>query len=678
MNVRIFLLIIFFLPRNLCGQAPALRDQLSLNGTWPKGGIVPQYGGIDHFKDQVFERKVDVPASWQSKRCKLEFGAVNFIADIYVNDTLVFNHVGGWNPFSVDITDRIEAGKTFWLKVRVKGPENPPVTDEKGSYQWPVGGWSNKSGIADDVWLRSYGNVHIDDVFIQTSFRKKEISVDYTLINTTTQERTVNIVAKAVRAAGGKRALVFTKKNVTIKAGSTLKVTLAKNWKNPALWWPDRPVLYHLFTKILSEGQKMDAETHRFGFREFWIQGNQFRLNGVRINLYGDYQTFASTYYTKPEIHTPENWLETIDRMKALNIRILRFHHNPVPQYILDAADEKGLLICDESAHYGRKYLKTVDRENYVKNGVAWVQPWIRADRNHPSIYMWNATNEMTYNFVLPFTKQEILEFGDAIRKMDTTRPVGYDGDKDIGGALIDFHYPEGYNKEPVGSIYSWADKVHPDKPTGSGELLHTKSPLPDVQMNVERNTWWLGIWTRGMRYTNWTNVKPSCYWFTQQDLNSPDSLRKVRSINLRNAYAPIALFDKAYDDLGITPFVTGIIPGGTLPILSAGSNISRALVLYNDEFIGDEVKVNVILRSSGKIYAQGNATFKMAPGEHIDIQSDFQVPYISGQQMELIFRTYKFGKLKFEEGRTFKVIGPQRPIHHKTNPKMKIMQVFR
>jgi hypothetical protein len=640
---------------------PALRDEVSLNGTWDQGGAVPQYQGVVDFDQQTFQRQVSVPATWSGKIIKIEFGAVNFIADVFLNDRHVAHHVGGWNPFAVDVTKRVQPGSDFTLKVDVKGPRHPPIVDANGAFQWPVGGWSKRGGICDDVWLRAYGTVHIEDAFIQTSFRKKILTVDYAVTNTDTQVRTVHIEADVVAAATGETEKSFTGPTVTLEPGETKVVQAVWEWSNPELWWPDSPTLYHLRSHLVADGATLDAETRRFGFREFWTLGNQFRLNGVRVNLFGDYQVFGDGWYTSPELYTPEVWPETVDKIKSQNIRILRWHHNPVPQYVLDVTDEKGLLICDESANYARKYLVESDQAAYLKNCKTWIGPWIKADRNHPCIYLWNATNEMTYKGLGGFDPTDLKGLGDLIRSCDPTRPVGYDGDAHAGlqkwppveDVLIDYHYPEGYNKEPVGSIYGWAHLVRPDKPTGTGECLHTKSPLPEVQYAVARNTWWLGIWLRGLRYTNWTNVKPACYWFAHED-----DFAGVRAANMRNAYAPVALFDKEYDDLGIAPYVTGLTPGGTLPAVNAGATLHRTLVLYNDEFRDTAVQVEVLVTSGGETRARGTKPFDVPLGEHIDVPCSFQVPFVGGEEMELVLRTFKGGVQKFEEARRFAVQG--------------------
>lgn len=672
--------------------APALRDQISLNGEWPVGGTVPTYMGIKNLDERTYEREVMVPAAWSGKVIKLEFGAVNFIAAVFVDGTLVHEHVGGWCPFAIDLTGRVRPGAAFRLKAHVKDATHPPIVDANKAFAWPVGGWRQFGGIADDVWLRAYGEVHIEDAFIQTSLAKRELAVDYTVRNASAQTQTFTLAADVVRESSGATEHRLASPATTLAAGETRLVRVTSRWKNPALYWPDQPALYHLCSRVVSTSSPpasaggtpptLDTETRRFGFREITIRGNQFYWNGIRANLYGDYQVFGDTWYVdSAKLHTPEALPATFDRIKAMNIRVLRWHHNPVPAYVLDLADEKGLLICSESANYGRDFHKKSNHALYLENARKTIAPWIRAERNHPSIYIWNATNEMTHSFTGPFAPDSLLPLGADIARLDPTRPVGYDGDTGRSNpianpdprelqknrirqaALVDYHYPEAYNKEPTGSIYGWAHLVFADKPTGAGEMLHTKSPIKDIQPIMERNTWWLGIWLRGLRYTDWTNVKPACWWFTDADLASDNPAQRQRTLNLRNALAPVALFDKAYDDLGITPYVTGTTPGGTLPTLAAGTEHRRTLIAYNDEFRDTAVTLEVSLQSAGQTLASACKKISLELGAHRDIPCRFTLPPLpEGSEFTLLLRTYKRGQLTFEEPRRFTIASSPPP----------------
>ena len=146
--------------------------------------------------------------------------------------------------------------------------------------------------------------------------------------------------------------------------------------------------------------------------------------------------------------------------------------------------------------------------------------------------------------------------------------------------------------------------------------------------------------------------MRPACFWYCDEDMSG------IKAQLLKCAYAPVALFDKAYDDLGIDPYVTGTTPGGTLPSISAGSWPNRTLILYNDEFHTTQVEVEVIIRVDGQQFAQGTRTYDVTLGEHVDIPCKFQAPMRGGKVMDMVLITRKNGVQKFEEARRFRISG--------------------
>jgi hypothetical protein len=148
------------------------------------------------------------------------------------------------------------------------------------------------------------------------------------------------------------------------------------------------------------------------------------------------------------------------------------------------------------------------------------------------------------------------------------------------------------------------------------------------------------------MRYTDFTDIRPyTLGWSWDLDLADP------KVVNLKNSYAPVALFDKAYDDLGIDP-----IMNRNYPQLDEGAVVKRTLVLYNDEFVDTHVTVKIEIRSGGKTYATGTRAFNLPLGEHMDIPYSFQVPHVGGSLLEVILITRKKGSKRFEEVKKFNV----------------------
>ncbi len=669
------IIILFIFCPLLTSAPPPLRDQILLNGRWDKGEIIPQYVG-QKFSQRTYTRTITIPGRWKGKIIKLDFEAVNFIADIYVDNRHAANHIGAWVPFPVDITKFVKPGGKFKLKVQVKGSIHKPYVNDNNKAVWPVGGHrldGSESGIVDDVWLRAYGSVYIEDAFIQTSYQMKKLTIEYTLYNSENVKKTVKLIAdiirektvKSISPSSGPTGYLKIKAEktlpeieVTLAPGETKVVQIKDKWPNPALWMPDNPRLYILRSRLSINNKDLDLELRRFGFREIWIKGNKFILNGIRINLRGEN---IPRNWTNPKYLTPQYWPRLVDvMMKKLNFNVLRFHQFPTANFMLDVADEKGLLIVSESAMYARNFytkLNKEEKQQLVNNTVKyWTGPWIKDERNHPSIFMWSACNEMRH-WVNVLSKSQVYELGAAIRKYDTTRPITHEGDGEVGDPIgkdvVNLHYPEHFRQQPNGSIYKWANMVYPDKPTGSGEIFSVSRR----SLFRERNMWWQGTWIRGMRYVNFADIRPFVmHWAWDEDYPFEYEKRKIPFAreNLKKSFAPVALFDKEYDELGIDP-----VMNGEYPSLDEGEKVKRTLVLYNDEFSGTEITVNVDIlgvKEGEYVYGGGTKTVHVGLGEHIDIPYSFQVPYDLPSVLIVQLIAKKDGKERFNERKYFAV----------------------
>ncbi len=656
------------------------RTEICLDGIWeftPIGQektsiIVPDYWDAHpEFKKvdrAIYERIVQIPDTkdWESKILKIEFEGVNFIADVYINDELVFNHIGGWVPFTIDITRFVKAGESCRLKVDVKGGSYQPIVDEGLNPQWPVGfsGHTRKWGIIFDVWLRAFGKIHTNDVFIKTSFRNKRIYADLEICNTDIKERKISIISTIVPALTPElKSLVLKSNPFTIKGEEVRIISLESSWEQPSYWSPANPFLYYLITEIVDvkTGEVIDRRNDRFGFREIWAEGNRIMFNGHAMTILGANIVQHSEFYDNQRYYymTPETWNQTIDRLFELNLRTVRFHMQPAPLFILDIADERGLLIMDESAIYAREYILKSNKKVYLENCIKWIGPWVKARRNHPSVIIWNAENEMGAGWLKWMTESEMKSLGDAIRLYDKTRLVNYDGDRDVGDALINMHYPEGYTNTVSGSIYAWADSVSSIKPTGVGEFI------THYGKNGNINQWWQGTWVRGMRYVYFADIRPYRHdWAILRSDNTPCIE------NLINSLSPVALFDKEYDDLGIDPLVNR-----NYPYLQPGDTVNRTFILYNDEFEDEIIDIEVLVKSSelypvlyhyngdrspmNKIIASDRNTYIVPLGEHVDIPYTLIVPslyegFTDGFTIEMIAR--KKGVVKFRETIKFNI----------------------
>ena len=666
-------LVLLLICLNVNSQAPSLREEVTLNGIWSfstetgeKSTIpVPEYWDAapgftkkvsrEYTNDRgekfirevalpstsvgIYEREIIIPASWKDKIIMVEFEGVNFIAEVYLNNKLLMTHTGGWTPFKVDITGMVQAEKPAALKVVVKGGSHSPIVDSNGYPQWPVGWYGQESrwGIIFDTWLRAYGQVYIDDAFIKTSWRKKNIAVDYEVINASSVKQEFEITGEITERPGKNQLPDLRSSKIVLKPGEKRRVTVVSGWRDPEPWTPETPHLYLLTSRIVSNQKTIDQEQRRFGFREIWIDGTRLMLNDNRLNLRGtSINTHGQGYNNgRYKYITTETFNQTVDRLQALNIQCVRFHQQPASKRIIEIADERGLLVVEESPMYARDYILKSNNEVYFRNGLAWIKPWVKDRRNNPSVIMWSSENEIGRDWLKWFSDKQLRTLADSIRAVDPTRPVIAEGDFDIGDDFYSDHYPEGVGRTVKGSIYSWDTLISKTKPSSFGEFLFG---------NTDGKEWWHGTWCRGLRYINAAQIMP----YTLDWAWSADSLTEVH-YNLKNSYAPVALFDKDYDDLGID-----VPRKKQFPEFKEGDIVTRNLVLYNDCFSDDMIQVEVRLESKGKLIRIDFHNFAVVPGEHLDFKIEFRVPVNNGGKLDMILITRKKGQLTFREVRSF------------------------
>jgi hypothetical protein len=168
-----------------------------------------------------------------------------------------------------------------------------------------------------------------------------------------------------------------------------VKVEVEKEWLKPQYWSLEDPHLYYLTTKISEGGQLVDEKSTRFGFREFWIDGKDFRLNGEIVRL----RNFPVAAEGPAEMR-PEYIRGWFALMKD------KLHHNCIrfqaicPDIYADIADEAGLLIEDGTGFVGGDERARWNWPEANIQSKAEIGEWIRAKRNHPSIVIWSAENE--------------------------------------------------------------------------------------------------------------------------------------------------------------------------------------------------------------------------------------------------------------------------------------------
>lgn len=416
----------------------------------------------DH--DAWYRLKFIIPGEWKDKKIKISFNGVFHYTEVFVNGGYCGNHTGGFENFEIDITDRVNPGRENLMLVYVQdtkktnlGPMGPSggsstsggITSGPNYYMISDLWGANYGGIWQDVFLKAYPKIHIDDVFVITSVKSKEITAKVWIENEDNKIQQVT-VSNTVRKDGKTELELGTSEVITVNPQETKMVEFKKEWSTPEIWGIGgeygKPTLYFLCTKLRIGGEDIDTEFTRFGFREFRIAETQFLLNEKEIFIQGDH----TWYLQEGHIAQGNKWFVThlYNIERKANVNMVRFHrHGDVTPDYYDAADELGMLCEPETSFWGATPpVDICDNGNFddpvwVKNIENYYIDIARKHRNHPSIAIWSAENE---SFIKPTEPalNRALQFDKATKQEDPNRPIDHHGSIEPEFEIANFHYP--------------------------------------------------------------------------------------------------------------------------------------------------------------------------------------------------------------------------------------------
>ena len=644
---------------SICPTVAQPRTAIDLTGTWqvqrtsdldaPPGdewgemAVPGMLFGTDYQRAWL-RRTVELPTDVAGRRLKLRFNGVKYNSRVLLNGVECGGNFGGYEPFEVDVTQAAKPGETNELLIGVHDwtgvfdPDEPPVDfsqlqpgqDARHMPQdrilSPIGGVWNGFGIWDRCELVALPAVHVADLFIQTSVREQRLTVEVMLRNESGEAQTVQVGGTVLPRGPGIPA--WRPVELQLDAGATEEMTLTAQWDDPRSWSPEDPHLYTL-RLTAAAGDNEDALDTRFGFREFWVEGGEFYLNGVKRKLLA-----TSTW---PAIPVTREYVEDIlRRVKEANCIAHRLHTQPWQKVWYEVADEIGLLIIEEAAIWNDDDVYRVNDQRFWDNYALHLQRMILRDRNHPSLVMWSLENEMyggRLNDESP-AKEQLVELGRKVKQWDPTRPITYESDGDPGGVadVIGLHYPHEYPTyvdwpntawwmdEPIriGHMFlegegGWVWKR--GKPLYIGEFLWLPSSNPDwhtvffgddAYLNYPdyRNRGKAESWRMQTEAYRWYGVNGICPW-TMFEGGPLDADRNHLYRAVQRTFQPLAAFVKEYDRS-----------------FFAGDKVTRTVSLYND------VPVPSRLRLQWQFGEQeGERAFRMQPAERQDLVLELTAP---------------------------------------------------
>ncbi|MFJ1602724.1 PA14 domain-containing protein [Streptomyces sp. NPDC088253] len=376
--------------RNLNGRwqfaAATAGEQPPVGKTLGEHILVPypvesQLSGVERHEDRMWYRRTfTVPADWHigsGKRLLLNFGAVDWQSEVYVNGVRVAEHRGGYDKFGADVTDALKPGRTQELIVGVYDPtdsasgENPPLGKQRLD---PSGIWyTPTSGIWQTVWMEPVAPDHVDSLKLTPDVDGGRLTVEPKGVRD-------GLPVTATAYEGGRKVAT-----VTGRTGQplTLKIT------HPRLWSPDDPFLYDLRVSV-----GRDRVGSYFGMRSISVEKvdgtPRTVLNGKPVFMMAtlDQGFWPDGLYTAP---TDKALAYDLRMHKEMGFNAVRKHIKVEPERWFYWADRLGLLVWqDMPAMTAGVNPSAAARAEYEREMKLVIDQHISS----PSVVMWVTFNE--------------------------------------------------------------------------------------------------------------------------------------------------------------------------------------------------------------------------------------------------------------------------------------------
>jgi len=357
------------------------------------GDFNTQMPELAYYESIIWYKKTFVHQRKGNQRIFLHFGAVNYMADVFLNGRHIGSHEGGFTPFQFELTDYIREGdNTIVVKV-----DNQRRNDGIPGMGFD---WFNYGGITRDVTLIETPVSYVEDYFIQ--LKKNSLTEVLGWVKLNNQGSSENITIRIPEL----------KVNYSARTDDN-GIAIIRFTAGFKLWSPENPVLYN----VIIESEK-DNLTDEIGFRSIETQGTQLLLNGKPLFIKG-----VNIHEERPleaaRAYTGEDALILLTWAKDLGCNLVRLAHYPHSEHMVRLAEKMGLMVWDEIPVYQHVEFSAPgfsDKMNLMMNEM------MRRDRNRCSVVVWSLSNETYTN--TPERSDILTEMTLKCRDQDSSRLI--------------------------------------------------------------------------------------------------------------------------------------------------------------------------------------------------------------------------------------------------------------
>lgn len=403
---------------------------------------------IEHDKPFTYRKSFTVPADYAGKHTILRFDGVYSYARLFVNDTFVREHHGGFTRWDTDITPFVRPGKKNEIRLEVTDRLDD-ISYASGYAHHPIG------GILRDVTLFVLPETCLYDFYAEThldaAYEDAVLKIGYSSPVAGGAE-----VAYTLTDPSGRR-YPLAQSRFPLEEGGNMNELLVKN---PLKWDAEHPNLYTLTITLSKDGKEIGRFDRRIGFRDVKIEKDRMLVNGMPVKLRG-----ACRHDIHPTLgRTTTAELDSLDVIlfKRSNMNFVRTSHYPPTERFLEYCDRYGIYVESETAvcfvdtYRQKNYApgKTQDSAEFTPRYLSQCREMVKSFRSHPSILFWSIGNESVYG-------TNFQQCWDWVKATDKTRPVifsypGSVGEKEPVYDILSMHY-----QDVNGNLNQWNRSTH-------------------------------------------------------------------------------------------------------------------------------------------------------------------------------------------------------------------------
>ena len=387
----------------------------------------------DFINHMWYHRTISIPQDWANKQVLLNFGAVYYKSEIYIDGVFAARHFGGTSSFQVDITPYVKAGQTHNLVVYVESDvRSTHQPSGKQNLQFASYGcnYTRTTGIWQTVWMEAVHPEGLQSVQMIPDIDQQQLII---------RPRFYKELGGKLEVTLKDNGKVVSKETVAANSLSTVILPV----KKMKTWSPENPFLYDVELRVIDKaGNVVDEVKSYAGMRKVHIEGKKIYLNNQPYyqRLVLDQGFYPDGIWTAPN---DEALKKDIQLSMEAGFNGARLHQKVFEERFYYWADKLGYLTWGEASSWGMDCNDIETARNFI---TEWTEI-VERDRNHPSLLIWTPTNEEFWpdRVQYPRLMQDLYKLTKAI---DPTRPFhGTSGGSHIATDIWTVH---NYEQDPA------------------------------------------------------------------------------------------------------------------------------------------------------------------------------------------------------------------------------------